>query len=102
LAFCMDNDLFIRFVLHGGKFRFIHSTLSCFRVHPASKSSTLQKSAREESTMLIERHLLDMTSVKAKCIQWAIRMYRTAKYITQGDILYLAKRLVPSPWNWVP
>jgi glycosyltransferase involved in cell wall biosynthesis len=102
LTFCMDNDLFIRFALHSGRFRFIRAPLCGFRAHPASKTYTLQKRATAEFASLMERYDLDWTSLKGQSVQMAIRLYRVWKYLVQGDGAYLTRRLLPSPWNWVP
>jgi glycosyltransferase involved in cell wall biosynthesis len=102
LSFCMDNDLFIRFVLHGAKFRFVHAPLYGFRVHPDSKTTVQRKVAEEEFARLAKQYDLDWTSPKARCLQTAIRLYRAGKHCLQGDALYLAKRLFPDRWSWVP
>ena len=102
LFFCMDNDLFIRFVLSDGKFRFVRAPLYGFRIHPDSKTGMRKNIGDEEFKTLIEKYQLDWTSLKARCIQTSIRVYRGWMYCMQGDGLYLTKRLLPSPLNWVP
>jgi glycosyltransferase involved in cell wall biosynthesis len=102
LFFCMDNDLFIRFVLCDGKFKFVRAPLYGFRIHPDSKTGMRKNVADEEFKTLIDKYQLDWTSLRARSIQTAIRFYRGWKHCLQGDGLYLTKRLLPSPLNWVP
>ena len=45
---CMDADLKVRFALAGARFRFVRKVLVAFRIHPASKTSTLQREMRAE------------------------------------------------------
>jgi len=102
LFFCMDNDLFIRFVMGGANFKFINAPLYGFRIHPASKTGLHQNIAELEFKALIEKYDLDWTSFKSRCIRTAIRFYRAWKHCLGGDGLYLAKRLLPNPLNSVP
>ena len=102
LFFCMDNDLFIRFVMSGANFKFIQAPLYGFRAHPKSKTSMRQNIAELEFKALIEKYDLDWTSFRARCIRTAIRFYRGWKHCLGGEGLYLAKRLLPNPLNLVP
>ena len=45
---CMDADLKVRFALAGARFQFVRKVLVAFRIHPASKTSTLQREMRAE------------------------------------------------------
>jgi glycosyltransferase involved in cell wall biosynthesis len=101
LHFDMDNDLFIRFVLHGGCFTFVPRALIGFRIHEASKTFQLQDQTKSEIPKLIKRYRLDHSSVKGVCLRTAVRLYRACRHLIQGDAWYLMRRLLPSPWRWV-
>jgi len=101
LRFDMDNDLFIRFALHGGRFTFVPQALIGFRIHPASKTFALQDKSKSEIPALISRYKLDQTSLKAHGIRLMVRFYRIWRYLLQGDAGYLVRRLSPNPWNWM-
>jgi hypothetical protein len=97
----MDNDLFIRFVLQGGRFHFVPDTMVAFRIHDASKTSELRDPRKSEIPMLITRYQLDHASMKAWGFRLIVRMYRIWQYLLQGDAVYLIKRIAPNRWHWV-
>jgi len=101
LYFDMDNDLFIRFALSGGRFAFLPCPLVGFRIHEASKSFELQDPGKSEIPLLLSRYGLDQGSIKSRCLRSIVRGYRVWKHILQGDGGYLLRRFLPSRWDWV-
>jgi glycosyltransferase involved in cell wall biosynthesis len=101
LHFDMDNDLFIRFALAGGRFRFLPRTLVGFRIHDQSKTFTLQDTTKSEIPLLIRRYGLDHASLKASFLRTVVRVCRIWKHVLQGDAGYLCRRLWPHRWDWV-
>jgi len=101
LHFDMDNDLFIRFVLQGGRFTFIPRPFIGFRIHDASKTFQLQDPSKSEIPMLIRRYGLDQSSMKGAFLRTLVRLYRAWRHLMQGDIWYLMRRLLPNRWAWV-
>jgi len=55
LQFCMDYDLYIR-LARLGSFGRIRDYLACFRLHPASKTSTIPETMTRENRLLWERY----------------------------------------------
>lgn len=55
--FCMDNDLFNRFVIFGAKFKFIDDFLAGFRIHSESKTSTLSNIAKSEGLAIYDKYV---------------------------------------------
>jgi glycosyltransferase involved in cell wall biosynthesis len=102
LYFDMDNDLFIRFVLKGSHFTFVPRSLVAFRIHEASKTFQLQDASKSEIPLLMARYHFDHGSIKAACIRSVVRLYRSWRYLIQGDAGYLLGRLLPHRWQWVP
>jgi len=101
LHFDMDNDLFIRFVLQGGRFTFVPHALVCFRIHNASKTFELRDQSKSEIPMLIKRYQLDHASLKGRCLRSIVRLYRMWRYLRQGDAGYLLRRFSSNRWRWV-
>jgi hypothetical protein len=48
------------------------------------------------------RYHFDHGSIKAACIRSVVRLYRSWRYLIQGDAGYLLGRLLPHRWQWVP
>jgi glycosyltransferase involved in cell wall biosynthesis len=101
LHFDMDNDLFIRFSLRGGRFTFLPFPLVGFRIHEGSKTFALQDQSKSEIPLLNTRYGLDHASVKAGCVRVIVRGYRVWRHLLQGDAAYLCRRLWPHRWDWV-
>ena len=100
--FCMDNDLFYKFLLEGAKFKFIREYFTGFRIHPNSKTSTLKKIAEEEFSILIKKYNLKHNSLLANYIRFLVRIHRVLLYIFQGDIDYLFFKIFKDRLKWVP
>ena len=102
LKFCMDNDLFHKFLILGGKFQFLHRYFAGFRVHDSSKTSTLNKTAIAESILLTQRYNLKRNSFFAKSMWFFVRVHRMILYVLQGDIDYLFFKVLKDKFKWVP
>jgi hypothetical protein len=90
---CLDNDLFVRFVLDGAKFKFIREFSTGFRVHPGSKTSTLQHVAKSEIQMIKSKYCKYNSKLFALSYITFIRTIRGVIHIAQGDAVYLLKKI---------
>jgi glycosyltransferase involved in cell wall biosynthesis len=92
--FAFDADLFFRFVKAGARFRHIKQFLSCYRIHPQSKSSTESDVLQRELATLRKENLeYAIDSLHAKWFRNRARLRRTLSYLTQGDALWLMRRI---------
>ena len=73
---CMDADLKVRFALAGARFQFARNILVAFRIHPASKTSTLQREMRAEveriEAGLPKRGVLYRTAIRSVLAVWRV------------------------------
>lgn len=93
--FSFDTHLFFRFVAAGARFRFIRQFLSCFRVHPASKTATISHVGVEENARLrAEFAEFPVDSLPARWIRARARLGRMARYLSQCDAGWVARRLM--------
>lgn len=99
---CMDNDLFARFALGGGKFQFIREYLAGFRVHQGSKTSTLCAVAARESEIVKSKYCKHDSKLFALCCLSFIRTVRAVVHIAQRDGIYLFNRKFKSEVAWIP
>ena len=92
--FDMDNDLFMRLALSRARFAFVRNFVAGFRVHPTSKSSTIQHVSKAENEKMRKVYLpFPFNSMKGYVIRNATRAKRVLWYGVQGDLWWLAKRL---------
>ncbi|MBM3933413.1 MAG: glycosyltransferase [SAR202 cluster bacterium] len=74
--FAMDTDLFVKFALAGARFKFIRRELVYFRVHEASKTSTIKDTARKEwasiSSYVPPRPAAYKLAVRSICRAWRL------------------------------
>jgi len=91
--FDMDNDLFVRIALTKARFAFERAFLAGFRVHPASKTSTILHISDEENLRIRERYLpFPFNSVRGSLIRNFTCARRFCWYTIQGDLGWLARR----------
>jgi len=93
---CMDNDLFAKFAVGGGRFRFVRSDLASFRVHAASKTVNLHDTAGMELAEITEKYALKVPLLRSLGSLFSVaslRMIKPLAYIAQGDGPWLAERL---------
>ena len=73
---CMDLDLKVRFALSGARFRFVKKVLVAFRIHPDSKTSTLQREMRAEAERIAaglpNRGVLYRTFIRSVLAAWRV------------------------------
>ena len=73
---CMDADLKVRFALAGARFQFVKKVLVAFRIHPASKTSTLQREMRAEveriEAGLPKRGVLYRAAIRSVLAVWRV------------------------------
>jgi glycosyltransferase involved in cell wall biosynthesis len=93
--FDMDNDLFMRMTLANARFAFERAFLAGFRVHPASKTSTILEVSTEENKRIRDRYLtFPFDSLRGHLIRNTARAKRLCWYAVQGDFRWLAEKLV--------
>lgn len=102
LKFCMDNDLFFKFLLKGGGFRFIRKYFAGFRVHEASKTSTIRGTAEIEMALLVQRYGFKRNSLISNMVHVIVWFHRAIRYVFQGDKDYLFFRIFKDKLKWVP
>ncbi len=100
--FAMDTDLILRLALAGAKFRFLREFFTAFRIHGASKTSTIRHIAREEGKAMRRRHRKHDNRLLALACLTLLRLTRTMLHLVQGDGLYLLKRKLQADLAWVP
>ncbi|MBA7492680.1 hypothetical protein ES702_03230 [subsurface metagenome] len=91
---CMDDDLFVRFIMAGSRFKFIREFLGCFRIHSLTKTATLPYTSEQEGLKARKEYLrFKHNSLMAKIIKNLVRVMRFFYYLLQGDILWIIKNL---------
>jgi len=98
--FCMDTDLFVRFAMHGARFKFVRTFLAAFRVHPKSKTSTLRRVSSEEYTRLIQR-LPRISRPRRVLIRGCCWAWRLAYHAARLELRHLLGRRVGA-YKWIP
>ena len=92
--FAFDSDLFFRFIRDGARFSHIPRLMAAYRIHPTSKSSTERERCEQELKRLREAHLrYPVASVQGTFVRTMARVQRAAWYISQGDALWLLRRI---------
>jgi len=100
--FTMDNDLFLRSVLAGARFRFVREYFTGFRIHPNSKTSTIRDVGRAERQAIRRKYCKhDNRPLSLACLT-LLRLMRTVLHLMQGDGFYLLKKKLQSDLAWVP
>ncbi len=91
--FCMDTDFFCR-VAKEGKLFHIRDTLAAFRLHLASKSSSIKQVGEKEHTEIVMRYIgaESQSSIRIKRIYYKIK--RIFLFIFQGDGWYVVRALI--------
>ena len=92
-VFDLDTDLFHRLAMANARFSFEHAFLSCFRVHPDSKTSNILDVSRSENEKIREKYLpFAHNSLRAMAIRNGAKARRLGWYILQGDLGWLIRR----------
>jgi glycosyltransferase involved in cell wall biosynthesis len=92
--FAFDTDLFFRFIKTGARFKHVKQTLSCYRIHPQSKSSTESTVCERELARLRTEHLpFAINSIRARWFRNRARAHRALAYVLQGDLFWLMSRI---------
>ena len=102
LRFCIDNDLFNKFVIYGAKFRFVNSYLSGFRVHKDSKTSTLQRVAEEERALLYRKYVIERGVHSPSTKRLMARLYRIFFLSVTGKLPKVLFMKYFHEFKWVP
>ena len=91
--FDLDTDLFHRLAMENARFSFEHAFLSCFRVHPDSKTSKILDVSRSENEKIREKYLpFAHNSLRAMAIRNGAKARRLGWYTLQGDLGWLIRR----------
>ena len=90
---CMDAELMTRFAMHGARFRFVREDFAAFRLHPASKTSTLKPEMRAEVERIRSgfprRNFLYRATIRS-----VLRVWHILDDIRDGRGRYLLGRLL--------
>jgi glycosyltransferase involved in cell wall biosynthesis len=93
-TFAFDTDLFCRFIACQAKFRHVRQFLSCYRIHPESKSSTLMDRRAQELARIRSVHLQHgFHSLYGRLMRNLGRVHRGFWYTMQGDLPWLISRV---------
>jgi len=93
-TFAFDTDLFCRFIARGADFRHLKRFLSCYRIHPESKSSTLMDRRTQELARIRAVHLQHpFQSPYGRLVRNLGRVHRGFWYLMQGDLAWLVSRV---------
>lgn len=87
--FSMDEDLFLRFIKAGARFKHIRYKLSVLRFHPASKTSTISHVGQLESSSLRQDLFLGNSHVFQKVIKVYVWILKTIYFIRRFEFRYL-------------
>jgi len=89
-----DTELFFRFIARGAEFSHVPQFLSCFRIHPDSKSSTLMDRRTQELAKIRQAHLkYPFESAYGSLMRTLGRLHRGLWYLAQGDLFWLISRV---------
>ena len=102
LRFCMDNDLFDKFVIMGAHFQFLDMSLAGFRVHIDSKTSTQRLIAEAESALLHKKYVLDRGVRFERLKKFGARSYRFAWFLMRGRLWQVLWMRYMDDLRWVP
>jgi len=100
--FCMDNDLFNKFVQFGAKFLFIDKFISVFRVHDLSKTSNLSIVAIKERSELFSKYVMDNKIKYPSILILFARIYKIICLIFALRIIQVIKFRYFDKYKWVP
>ena len=89
---CMDAELMTKFAVRGAKFRFVKQDFVAFRLHPASKSSTLKREMRAEVER-IAAGLPKHNFLYRSAIRFVLRVWHVLYDIRDGRGRYLLGRV---------
>ena len=99
--FCMDTDLFARFVMDGANFKFVRRELVHFRVHQESKTATSAEIAKLEreriASLLPRRSRLYRSAIKLACRVWKVLFH-----LKDSQGRYLIGRALDRKYRFVP
>ena len=97
---CMDADLMTRFAMYGARFRFVRKHFVAFRMHPASKTSTLGSEMRAEAERIAaglpRRNFLYRAAIRS-----VLRVWHILYDIRDGRGRYLLGRLLDRCYRYL-
>lgn len=100
--FCMDNDLFNKFITNDANFLFINHQLSNFRIHSESKTSNLSEIAIKERNLLFKIYVIE-NNVKYKSILPILsRLYRIYQLFILFKLHLVIWNKYFNKYKWVP
>lgn len=100
--FCMDNDLFISFVVSSARFFYVNQFLAGFRIHGSSKTSVLRNVAAEELIQIEKRYNIDSKSIRCRLRRSTNRLYRVLMLLLAGHFGYIIYKKYFDQFKWVP
>lgn len=100
--FCMDNDLFNKFVIVGARFCFLDRYLAGFRVHADSKTSTQQSIAESERAKLYRSYVIERGIKFPALKRFCARGYRGYRLLITGRLAKVILMRFFDKLKWVP
>lgn len=102
LKFCMDNDLFNKFIIHNAEFTFINRILSNFRIHSESKTSNLHEIANCERQLLYNKYVINRGLKFTKLLPVLARIYRISQLLFTLKLFEVLYNKFFNKYKWVP
>lgn len=99
--FCMDTELIARFIIAGATFKFLRRDLVHFRIHSASKTSSIPEVARIEQKRISES-LPQRTSLYKALIKFVCRVWKVLYQVIDTRGAYLIRRIMDKKYRFVP
>lgn len=100
--FCMDNELFNKFVLNNAFFKFKNVFFSNFRVHGQSKTSTISNIAIKESEVLYKEMQKKINVKYPKLFKMLAQFYKIFNLLIFGNIIAVIYYKKIHKYKWVP
>jgi glycosyltransferase involved in cell wall biosynthesis len=98
---CMDNDLYAKFAFAGARFQFTREFLAGFRIHPSSKTSTLQHVAEWERRIIKDRYAKSRNSLAPVFYICVNRTLRVVIHLGSGNAIYLLQKIFNRTLAWL-
>ena len=100
--FCMDNDLFNKFIINDGIFIFLNKELANFRVHGESKTSNLFEIANNERSLLYNKYVIDRNLRYRKILPFFSRIFRIFELLILFKLQLVIWNKYFNKYKWVP
>jgi glycosyltransferase involved in cell wall biosynthesis len=100
--FCMDNDLFNKFIVNDGIFVFLNKEISNFRIHNDSKTSNLFEIANKERYLLYNKYVIQRNLNYKKLLSFSSRLFRIFHLLILRKLHIVIWNKYFNKYKWVP